>query len=176
VTAQKINPLRFRLSFIILPLTIFVISTALAMAFYGSLPSEVYYRFATDGDPGSSLVAKGVVVAVALGSQVLLVLVAFLLTWSLSRSRFFNQNLASFWFDPTKLFTLMGNMLAIVQIIAAYVLLDIIVYHTQQSHLMPLWLFAVLALLLGSVIIFIYALPIFIRVWRGFSSQRNKKE
>lgn len=175
MTAQKSSPLQFRTGFIVLPLAFFTISAVLAAAFWGSLPDEVYYRFTTGGDPGSSLVAKGSVVAVVLLIQAALLLLSFLLTWSLGRSRFFNENLKNFWFNPTKLLTLMGNMPAIVQVIIAYALLDIIIYHTQESHLVPLWLFALVTLVLGGVFILVYALPIFLQAWRGFS-ETDKKE
>ena len=177
MTAQKANPLEFRIGFIILPLAFFVITAALAATFYGSLPDEVYYRFAADGDPSSGLVSKGTAVLVILAVQAVLLGLSFLLTYRVGKSRFFNENLHNFWFDPTRLLKLMGNMPAIIQVILTYAFLDIIIYHSEGSHFVAVWIFALATLLVGGVIMFIYALPIFRQALRGFNEMdKDKKE
>jgi len=177
VTSQKANPLEFRIGFIVLPMAFFVITAALAAVFYGSLPDEVYYRFNTDGDPNSGLVPKGTVTLVILAVQAALLGLSFLLTYRLGKSRFFNENLQNFWFAPNKLLKLMGNMPAIIQVILAYAFLDIIIYHTEGSHFVAVWIFALATLVVGGVIMFVYAMPIFRQALRGFSEMdKDKKE
>ncbi len=177
MTAQKANPLEFRIGFIALPLAFLVITAALASVLYGNMPDEVYYRFAADGDPNSGLVSKGVVTLVILAAQAALLGLSFLLTYRVGKSRFFNENLHNFWFDPTKLLKLMGNMPAIIQVILTYAFLDIIIYYTEGSHFLAVWIFALATLVAGGIIMFIYALPIFRQALRGFNEMdKDKKE
>ena len=50
----------------------------------------------------------------------------------------------------------MGNMIALPQIILCFAMLDIFSYNSYQIHLLPLWLFALIVMIMGGVIIGIF--------------------
>ncbi len=170
------NPLKFRLSFVALPLAVLLLVIALSAIFYAQLPDEVYYRFDTSGSPSGNPIAKGSLVMLMVGVQLALFGIAYIATRSVGRVQLFRDNVNNFWFNPTRLLTLMGNMPAIIQLIMAYVLVDAIVYANQTDHLMPLWLFAVIVLVSGGILILIFGVPIVIKAYKGFISIEEKKK
>ncbi|MEN8614372.1 hypothetical protein ABFB09_03670 [Dehalogenimonas sp. THU2] len=178
VSQQTANPdpLKFRLSFIALPLAVLLLTATVAAVFYGRLPDELYYRFDLSGVPSGSLTAKSSLVMMLLGIQAVLTTVACFATLSISRVQLFRDNKDSFWFNPARLLTLMGNMPALIQLIMAYVLIDSIVYALESSHLMPLWLFSLITLVIGGILIIIFGLPIVIQAYKGFTRIEEKKK
>jgi uncharacterized membrane protein len=172
----KPDPLKFRLSFIALPLAVLLLTIALSAIFYSQLPDEVNYRFDLNGEPSGSPLAKASLVTLMVGIQALLTAIAYIATSSIGRAQLFRDNVENFWFNPTRLLTLMGNMPAIIQVIMAYVLVDAIVYALQANHLMPLWLFAVITLVIGGIIVLVYGLPIVIKGYKGLTSIQEKKK
>jgi hypothetical protein len=170
------DPLKFRLSFIILPLLCLVLTVALSAIFFGQLPDEVHYRFDLDGNPSGEPIAKMSLMIMMVGIQGLLTGLAYITTSTIGRVQMFRDNAGNFWFNPTRLLKLMGNMPAIVQAIMAYIFVDAIVYARQAEHLMPLWIFAVGTLVIGGIFVFIYGLPIVIKGYKGFSSIQEKKK
>ncbi|AKG53733.1 hypothetical protein DGWBC_1078 [Dehalogenimonas sp. WBC-2] len=176
LTDIRPDPLKFRLSFIILPLIITLLTAILSVIFFNRLPEAVYYRFDTGGVPSGNAVTKGTFLIMMVGIQGILLAVAYFATASISRVQTFRDNVGNFWFNPTRLLTLMGNMPAIIQFIIGYVLIDAIVYALQSDHLMPLWLFAVITLVIGAILILIFGLPIIIQAYKGFSNIQEKKK
>ena len=174
--ASAPDPLKFRLSFVALPLAVLLLVVGLSAACYGQLPAEVYYRFDTSGAPSGSPIAKTSLVLMMVGIQALLTGMAYIATRSVSNVQLFRDNVDNFWFNPTRLLTLMGNMPVIIQAIMAYVLIDAIVYANQADHLMPLWLFAVITLVIGGIIILVYGIPIIVQAYKGFSGIQEKKK
>jgi uncharacterized membrane protein len=170
------EPLKFRLKFIGLPLAVLLLTAAIGAFFYGGLPDEVFYRFDTAGEPSGDATAKSSLVMLMIGIQAVLVIVAWLATRSVGNVQLFRDNVGNFWFSPTRLLTLMGNMPAIIQLILAYVLVDAVYYAGNAGHLMPLWLFALVVLVAGGVLILIYGLPIVIQAYKGFSTIEEKKK
>jgi len=47
----------------------------------------------------------------------------------------------------------MGNMVALPQIILTFAMLDIFLYNAYQVHLIPLWVFALIVIIAGGVIL-----------------------
>ena len=176
LTDIRPDPLKFRLSFIILPLIITLLTATLSVIYFSRLPEEIYYRFDTTGVPSGSAVVKGTFLIMMVGVQGLLLAVAYFATASIGRVQTFRDNAGNFWFNPTRLLTLIGNMPAIIQLIMGYVLVDAIFYALQSDHLMPLWLFAVITLVVGAILILIFGVPIVIQAYKGFSSIQEKKK
>ena len=174
---QNNNPLKFRVTFIILPLAVLFLTTGLAAVFYGQLPADIHYRFNMDGDPSGEAVSKAAFAALMLGIQAVLTITAYLTVKIIGQVRLFQENVHSFVFEPSRLLTIMGNLPAIVQLIIGYILLDSIIYALQNDHLLPLLPFALVILSIGGIILIGYALPMVIRAYRNFNSyQENKKE
>jgi len=56
---------------------------------------------------------------------------------------------------PHKAIWLMINMLALPQIILAYIMLDVSFYALHETHIMLPWLFTLIALVVGSILLII---------------------
>ena len=142
-----------------MPLAILFISVILIAFFYRLLPAELAYSF----KPGAAdnWASRGAVIAWTLVPQFILAMVAAAIVWGVIKlSKRFGQSEGN-WIRPGKVLSLMGNMLALPQTILAFAMLDIFVYNTYQTHLIPLWVFAMIVMALGGVylgIFFIQAL------------------
>ena len=142
-----------------MPLAVLFISVILTAYFYRLLPAELAYSF----KPGlpDNWASRGAVIAWTLVPQFILAMVAAAIVWGVIKlSKRFGQSEGN-WIRPGKVLSLMGNMLALPQIILAFAMLDIFVYNAYQTHLIPLWVFALIIMALGGVylgIFFIQAL------------------
>ncbi len=149
------NALPFRWSYIILPVTILFLSIVLTACFYHLLPAEVAYHFKADGSADKWL-SRGMIVAWTLTPQVLLTLLAAAITWGITRlNALFRQTEVS-GIRPTRIISLMGNMVALPQSILCFAMLDIFSYNSYQIHLIPLWVFALTIMGLGGIILGIF--------------------
>ncbi len=61
---------------------------------------------------------------------------------------------------------LMGNMMALPQIVLGFVMLDIFIYNSYRIHIMPLWIFAVIVMGAGVIVLGIFFLRAIRDVWR----------
>ena len=151
----------FRWRYIALPAAILLLSIILAGYFYHLLPNEVAYHF-KDGSPDKWM-NRGAIIAWMLTPQFLLALLAGVIAWGITElsSRF--QPTASHRVE--NILSIMGNMIALPQIVLGFAMLDIFSYNSYQIHLMPLWIFALIVMGLGGIILGIsFALAIR-RVW-----------
>ncbi len=167
--------LPFRRRYVALPVGILVFSLALSAIYYGQLPEEVAYRFSLDGSPESFL-SRSSTLALMLAAQLLLALGAIAITWVISRMRSLTMNRESLWVQPEGLLLFMGNMPVIPQLILAFALADIFSYNAYEVHILPLWLFSVIVLVIGAVVIGIFAIPVFLRALHGMNSTGGTKE
>ena len=173
--ATAAGPVTFRFSYIVLPAAILILSLALTLFFYRLLPAEVAYRFGFDGSP-SSFLGREAAVLLLLGPQLLVVLIAWGITWGVPRLGFLSKYRGSLWFKPERVLALMGNMLAIPQAILCFATLDMFSYNAyQQVHLMPLWLFAIIVLIGGTIILGIYSIPLLVQAWKALNRQPNAR-
>jgi uncharacterized membrane protein len=170
------DPLKFRVSFIALPLICLLLTVILSAIFYGQLPDKVIFRFDLHGNPSGDPIAKASLILLMVGIQVLFTLIAFQSTSALGRVQVLRDNVDKFLFSPTRLLALMGNMPAIIQAIMVYILIDAIVYAKNADHIIPLWIFSVATLVIGGAIVLIYGLPIAIKGYKGITSVEEKKK
>jgi len=146
------DALAFRWKHIIMPVAILFLSIVLAAYFYHLLPAEVAYRFNSDGSPNRWL-SREMTVVLMLAPQFLLGLVAGAIAWGITKlSRLFRQT-ESVLIKPEGIILLMGNMIALPQIVLGFVMLDIFSYNVYGEHLIPIWLFAIIIMALGGIII-----------------------
>jgi membrane-bound ClpP family serine protease len=61
---------------------------------------------------------------------------------------------------------LMGNMMALPQIILGFAMLQVFSYNAYQIQLMPLWAFALLVMGLGGIILGVFFTLAVRQVWR----------
>ncbi len=139
----------FRWKYVLLPVVVLFLSVVLAGYFYPLMPGEVAYRFIS-GSP-DKVAGRNLVIALSLIPQFLFVLLAFAVAWGvvLISSRF--RQMESL---PVKtLLSLMGNMVALPQFILSFAMLDIFSYNAYGIHIMPVWWFALLVMVLGGIAI-----------------------
>jgi len=160
------NKASFRWTYIVLPAALLILSVILTAFFYHLLPDEVAYRF-SGGEP-SHLYGRGGVIAWVLVLQLVFTLlslaIACIATNASRRLQIGEPDL------NRSLFTIMGNLTALPQIIVLFAMLDIFLYNAYQIKLIPLWAFAIIILVLGGVVLGVY----FIRSIRLVRRQQGK--
>jgi hypothetical protein len=125
------------------------IAVVLGAVFYVKLPAETAYRFSR-GVP-VSWVNRGGFLAWALGLQLVFVVlslaVSLLVTGTAGRMQLEETPL------NRRLFAIIGNVVALPQMIIAYAMLDIFLYNIYGRTLPPLWVFALLVMFAGGVVL-----------------------
>ncbi len=167
-TATK-KTLPFRWVYIILPLAILLLSVILTAYFYHQLPTEVAYRFKPDGSPDKWL-NRGMIIVWALTPQLFLALLAGVITRGITNLGIPHRQTESNWLNPEGILFLIGNMMALPQIILCFAMFDIFSYNSYQLHIMPLWVFALIIMGLSGVILGIF----FINAIRGLGKLPSK--
>lgn len=148
------DELAFHWRYIVLPLVILMLSIVLAAYSYHLMPAEVAYRFGTDGIPQGWFGRQSYLLLVIL-PQLLLVLAAAVVIWSTSRlGRSSGQ--AAGTLNLERVVLIMGNMVVLPQIVLAFVMLDIFSYNVYSMHLVPIWLFTLIIMAIGGVILTVF--------------------
>jgi len=145
-----------------------LLSVILSACFYHLMPAEVGVHFQAGGTPDKWL-SPPMILVLALLPQLLLSLVSVALVWVMTRvaSRFWQVGESRVNLETIVL--LMGNMIALPQIVLAFAMADIFVYNAYQVHLPPLWVFALIVMVLGGVVIGVF----FVRAIRRELSARR---
>ena len=168
--------LAFHWKYIALPVSLLLLALVLAAYFYHLLPAEVAYRFNPDNSPRGWL-SREIIILLVLGPQLLLSLTAGAITWGTTKLGQQTSQSAGDLIRPEKIILLMGNIIALPQIVLGFVMLDIFSYNVYGIHLMPIWLFALIVMALGGVILAIF----FIKAMRqaqasaGSSTKKSKE-
>ena len=142
----------FRWTYIFLPAALLLVSIILTAFFYRLLPDEVSYSF-SGGEP-SHLYSRGAVIAWVMGLQVVFALISLAIA-CVAASTSHRLQLGETDLNRS-LFTIMGNLTALPQIIVLFAMLDIFLYNAYQIKLIPLWVFAVIVLALGGIVLGVF--------------------
>ena len=169
---ETTKALTFHWHYIIMPLAILLLSAILTAYFYHRLTPEVAYHFKLDGSPDKWLSRETIIVWM-LAPQVLLNLGAGAITWGVTKLGILSKQVESTLVKPEKVISLMGNMVALPQIILCFAMLDIFSYNSYQAHIMPLWLFALIIMILGVIIIGVFFIQIMRQAWRASTTQQK---
>ena len=155
----------FHWSYILLPVVILLLAVIIAAFFYNRLPAEVAYRFQADGSPDKWLSRNAIVLWLLL-PQLFLTLLAGAITWGIARlsARFIPPE--SNGMKPGRIILLMGNVIGLPQVILCFAMLDIFSYNSYQIHLLPLWVFALIVMVVGGIILSIFFLQAIRQVQR----------
>ncbi|MFC1875341.1 hypothetical protein ACFLY3_04265 [Chloroflexota bacterium] len=144
----------FRWKYILLPIALLLLVVTLGAIFYPQLTEEVAYRFNLDGSTKSWL-SREAITSLALIPQFVFALVSAVVVWGIIRlSRSSGQTGGTI--NPERLVLFMGNMVALPQVIIGFVMLDIFSYNVYSRHLMPVWLFALIAMVLAGIVLTIF--------------------
>ncbi len=150
---RRAEGLSFRWRYIIIPVTILFLAIFLAAYFYHQLPTEVAYYFKPDGSPDRWL-SREMAIVWSLTPQLFLVLLATAIVWGTTKLS------SLFWQAEStvvkRILSLMGNMMALPQIILLFAMLDIFSYNSYGTHTMPIWIFALIIMGLGGIILGIF--------------------
>ena len=144
----------FRWTYFALPLGLLLLSIILVVSFFSLLPSEVAYHF-TDNQP-DKWISRGAVVAWLMVPQFFLVFIGIALSGigSVISHRYEITDFSHI----RRILTVMGNMVALPQIILIFALLDIFLYNAYEIRLLPLWIIIIAVLLIGTIILGIFFL------------------
>ncbi len=151
----------FRWRFIALPAAVLLLSLVLTAYFYRLLPVEAAYHF-EDG-AADRWMGRGALIAWLVLPQFFFTLLA----WATVGGAAFISNR----FQPTnrgwveRILLIMGNMVALPQIVLGFAMLDIFSYNAYQIHLIPLWAFAVIVMGAGGVLLGIFFVLAIRPVW-----------
>jgi uncharacterized membrane protein len=157
---------RFSWAYVMLPGLILVLSIILAVAFLALLPSDTAYHF-KDGLP-DRWTSRVSIITWTIAPQFIFFLLALVVSSViLSLSRRFRRTEVK---PVRKLISIMGNMIALPQIILTFAMLDIFLYNSYRIHLIPLWLFALIVMVAGGIIIGLFL----IRAYRQFQGYSGK--
>lgn len=167
--------LSLRWSYIIVPVAILLLSIVLAAFFYHLLPNEIAYHFQSDGTPDKWL-GRGMTMVWVLVPQLFLTLVAMILVWVISKLFARSRQSGGSQTNPATILPIMGNMVALPQLIACFAMLDIFIYNAYQIHLMPTWLFALIVIVLATVVMGLLLTIIYLRAKRQNIPQAKIKE
>jgi uncharacterized membrane protein len=155
----------FRWTFVVLPVALFIISLILTAIFYQQLPNQVAYHFQVDSP--DRWLSRGAFVAWLLIPQFLFTLLAFIIVRLVLSS-------ARYW--PTentlmrRLLPVMGNMIALPQLILTFAMLDVFLYNAYQIKFIPIWVFTTIIMVLGVIILGVF----FFKIIRQARRQRVK--
>ena len=142
--------LAFRWSYIILPLAILLLSIILSAYFYHLLPAETAYHFKLDGTPDRWL-SREMIMVWGLTPQLCLTLLAGGISWGITKLGILSRQTESTVIKPERILSLMGNMMALPQLIVCFAMLDIFSYNSYQAHIMPMWIFLLIILGLATI-------------------------
>ena len=139
----------FRWRYIALPVFFLLLAIGLVIFFYPKLPGEVAYHF-RDSLP-DRWTGRGAATAWLLVPQFLLTGLGAAIVMGVIRLGSRSQSTAGKRSEA--LLLLMGNMVALPQIVLAFAMLAIFSYNSYGLYLMPLWLFAIIAMGLGGIVL-----------------------
>ena len=147
--------LPFHWSYIILPLVFLFLSIILSAYFYHLLHTEVAYHFKLDGTPDKWL-SREVTIIWVLIPQLLLTLMAGGIIWGLTKLGNLFRQTENTWIKPERILLLMGNIVALPQLIVFFAMLDIFSYNSYQVHLIPLWIVLLIILGLATIALMVF--------------------
>ena len=97
--------------------------------------------------------------------QLFLTMVAGAFTWGMTRLGALFGQPESTLMKSEGVVSLMGNMIALPQIILCFAMLDIFSYNSYQIHIMPIWVFAVIVMGVGGITLGIFFIRAIRQSW-----------
>ena len=123
------------------------------------------YHF--QGNTPDKTITSGALIAWMLIPQVFFVIISFALT----RVVMLGVRYAPPGETPFEsLLPLMGNMIALPQVVLFFIMLQIFLYNAYQINLIPLWLTALILIVLGGIVLIV----VFMRLIRRYRTRKIK--
>lgn len=140
----------FRLQYVILPLAIFLLSAAITAWFYPRLPAELAYNFKLGTTP-DQFFQRGMAAVLMFLPQLILAIPVVAIVWGITRLDLTSDQAGSHRATLERTMLIIGNIVALPQVIICFALTDVFSYNAYGAHLIPLWLFGVIILGAGAV-------------------------
>jgi len=160
------NKSTFNFQYVILPVVVFVLCAGIAAILYHMLPEQVSYHFQIDGTP-DGWTDRVSFICIGLLLQLFFLLLGTGIVFGVSKTGVLTRSTESI-IKPKSLLLFMGNLVAVPQIILGFAMLDIFSYNAYQKHLMPLWLFAIIVLIIITIAFLVFGIFYFMKAWRQY--------
>jgi uncharacterized membrane protein len=161
----KPSPSPFPWKAVILPLVSLVFVVVIVTFFWGKLPYEVGSRFTDDGVP-TSFTTRMALVLWALLPQLFLAGLAFLVAWGINRISPIVRSAQEAGFKLDDLLIIMGNMIALPQLILGFAMLNTFGYNAYQVRMLPLWVVVLIIAVAGAVILGAFFITAIRKMWQ----------
>jgi len=159
------SKVRFRWIYIILPLAFLAATIILAAVFYTKLTPSIAYHFTND-TPDRWL-SRGAFLGWMIAPQFFFTLLAIItIRLVLTGARYWSPESTPLY----RLLPVMGNMLALPQLILLIAMLEFLLYNAYHTRLFPIWVVAIIILAAGGIVLTLF----FIRTIRQFRRQQGK--
>jgi hypothetical protein len=143
----------FRWIYILPPVVLLLLAVIIAAIFYFLLPDTVFYQL-QDNTPLRTLSRSAAILWLII-SQVACTVIAFgIVRLVLTASRYW----AADDVIVKKVVSVMGNMVVLPQSIFFFAMLDIFLYNAYQTPLIPIWVIALIILVVGGIFLGIFFL------------------
>ena len=156
--------LAFHWGYIILPVVLLLLSIILTAYFYHRLPSEIAYHLKADGSPDRWL-SRSTIILWMLFPQLFLTLLAGAVTWGIIKLGALLGQPDCTWIKPERILLLIGNTVALPQIILYFAMLHIFIYNAYQIQILPVWVFALIIMVLGGVVLGVLFIRVVWQLW-----------
>jgi hypothetical protein len=150
---------------VILPLISLVFVIVMVGFFWGKLPYEVGLRFTDEGIPISFTTRRSLVLW-ALLPQLFLTGLAFLVAWGMNRISPIVRSAQESGFKLDTLLVIMGNMIALPQLILGFAMLNTFGYNAYQMRILPLWVVVLIVTVAGAVILGAFFITTIRKMWQ----------
>ena len=145
---QAVKKVSFRWTYVVLPVALLLLSLILAACFYPFLSDEIAYHF-QNGLPDKTM-SRGAFLGWMIIPQVFFTILSVIVVRIVMlTSRYLpSEN------SPLKtLLPLMGNIIALPEIIIIYAMVDFYLYNAHQINLLSLWIFTLIVMVIGVIIL-----------------------
>lgn len=156
---QTENKIRFRWTYVVLPAALFLLAIILAACFYPFLSDEIAYHFQNDSP--DKWLSRGAFIGWMVIPQVFFTFLSIIVVRIVMLG---SRYLPQYSSPLPSILPIMGNMVALPQIVLIFSMLDFFLYNVYQINLIPLWIFTIIVLVLGAVIL----IALFIRTIRRY--------
>ena len=150
--------LPFRWRYVVAPHLVLLVSVLASGYFYRLLPSEIAYGYGSDESP-AGYVSRGLLLLVLLAPQFILAFMSAAVAHIVARvgTRFVRDGSAPAAAIES-IATVMSNMVVLPQLVLCYAMLDLFTYNAYETRLPPMYIFAVVVMLVGGALLGLFFL------------------
>jgi uncharacterized membrane protein len=164
-SAAKETKARFRWTYVVVPVALFLLSLILAASFYPFLSNEIGYHF--QNDIPDRTMSRGAFIGWMVVPQVFFAILAIaVVRMVMLTSRFLPQRNSPL----SNILPLMGNIIALPQVVLIFAMISFFLYNAYQISLISIWIFTLIVMVAGLIVLGVF----FIRAIR--QSRRLRAE